>query len=305
VFVSYARDDKKHLARFKDHTSSLAEDGIDIFADTEIRGGERWRERLFAHLDAADIFVALVTAKYVNSVFCQDELSRALQRRSRGECIVLPVNVSPVDLSEKHPLCGIQHVPEGHVTSRRGAGQDATWAEVTRALREAADRFRKERPHQSPNAWEDDDATHSRVSSDLPDSENLDSVISLDQYRRDHDAGIGPSGHQRTRDPREPAIAATDIPANLSPFIDALRSARFGSSDWRAMSSRTSRLRKEVARLRLMRLELPERVDLLVDELARTLAAASDESADARTVRSAAMRCDQIRDWLLHLVTNP
>jgi TIR domain len=304
VFVSYARDDAKHLGRFQDHASSLAEDGIDIFVDTQISGGERWRDQLSAHLDAADIFVALLTAKYVNSKFCQDELRLALQRQSRGECIVLPVNVGPVDLGEKHPLRDIQHVPEGKVISRRGAGQDAAWAEVTRALRGTADRCRKERPRQS-SVREYDMANDKRVSSNLPDIDKPDNVTSLGQYRRGRDASISPRGYQRTWGSEGADIEEPQIPADLGVFINALRSARFDSSNWRAMSSRTSRLRKEVARLRAMHLELPERVDILVDELARTLAAASEESADTRTVRSAAVRCDQIRGWLLHLVTNP
>jgi hypothetical protein len=305
VFASYARDDKKHLSRFMDHTSSLAEDGIDIFADTAIHVGERWRERLFAHLDDADIFVALLTAKYVNSKFCHDELNRALNRQSRGECIVLPVNVGSVNLAEKHPLKDIQYIPEGRVISQRGAGQDAAWAEVAKALREAAYRFRKERPHQPPNACDYDEAKPIQVSDNMSASENLDSVTSLDQYRRDREAGIRPWSHERAQETRDANIAELQIPANLGTFIDALRAAHFDSSDWRTMSSRTSRLRREVARLRAMNLELSERVDLLVDELARMLAAACEESANTKVVWSAAIRCDQIRDWLLDLITNP
>lgn len=301
VFVSYAREDKKHLGRFLDQTSSLSEDGIDIFADTEIQVGERWRERLLAHLDAADIFVALLTARYIKSKFCQDELKRALNRKSERGCIVFRVNLGPVNLAARHPLRDIQYIPEGRAISQRGNGQEAAWAAVAKELHETADRLRREMPHRISNICEHEETTTDEAGNELSTGETPANVTSLDEYRHDRHQGTPAMRNQRIED----NTTESRTYANLRTFIDALDAVRFDSSDWRTISSRTSRLRKEIAHLRAINLELPERVDFLVDELAAMLAAASDESAGKKAAWSAAMRCAQIRDWIIDSMANP
>jgi maltooligosyltrehalose synthase len=253
VFVSYAREDKKHLERFLDQTSSLSEDGIDIFADTEIQVGDRWRERLFVHLDAADIFVALLTARYIKSKFCQDELKRALYRQSERGYVVFRVNLGPVNLAARHPLRDIQYIPEGRAISQRGNGQEAAWAAVAKELHETADRLRREMPHQLSSTCEHDETIADEVGNELSAGETPANVASLDEYRHDRDQGTPVMRHQRVDD----NITEPRTYANLRMFIDALGAVRFDSSDWRTMSSRTSRLRKEIARLRANNLELP------------------------------------------------
>lgn len=67
VFVSYAREDRKYLERFRHHTASLADDGVIIFVDDNIS---------------------------------------ALQRQSADDCIVIPVRVGPVGLVAQPPHPG-------------------------------------------------------------------------------------------------------------------------------------------------------------------------------------------------------
>ena len=86
-------------------------------------------------------------------------------------------------------------------------------------------------------------------------------------------------------------------------LVKALRAARFDTSDWHTMSSGASRLRKELARPRRPYPGAPDRANALAAGLAIMLARASDESASAGAVRSAAAQCGRIRDWLLHLLT--
>lgn len=69
------------------------------------------------------------------------------------------------------------------------------------------------------------------------------------------------------------------------------------------MSSRTSRLRKELAAVQAQRSALPESAVTLAADLARMLAIASESSAKPGTVRSIGARCDRTRDLLLGLLT--
>src|ERR1017187_2513336 len=142
---------------------------------------------------------------------------------------------------------------------------------------------------------------NNRLSSDTLGNDSPDNLVQLADHRR------GRAGVSRIKGSRGATVGGVTgkqhVSADWDALAKALRSARFGTSDWRAMSSRTSRLRKELARFRTPHPEFPERVDALIAELAKTLAIASEESARAGTVRSAGAQCAQIREWLLHLLT--
>lgn len=116
-----------------------------------------------------------------------------------------------------------------------------------------------------------------------------DNVIPFDKRRR-----------SRAAPRRRPAKQGET--GDLSALVSALRSARFDTSNWRTISSRTSRLKKELARVLALRSALPENAVTLATDLARMLAIASEPSAGPGTVRSMAARCDRARDLLLGLL---
>jgi Effector-associated domain 1 len=138
-----------------------------------------------------------------------------------------------------------------------------------------------------------------------PGDDVLDNVPQLDQYRRKRDRTRRPGATRGAPGPGVPGSARRQVPAEWEALITALHSARFDPSDWRAMSSGTSRLRKELARPRAPHPAFPRRVDDLVADLATTLATVTQGPTSRATLRAASARCDRMRNWLLHLLVNP
>jgi sulfatase modifying factor 1 len=69
--------------------------------ETGLRGGDLWRDRIFAEIDKADIAILLVTLDFVISPFIMDEeLPRIMARHRKGELEVVPVLVQPTRLKD-------------------------------------------------------------------------------------------------------------------------------------------------------------------------------------------------------------
>jgi WD40 repeat protein len=91
VFVSYSRRDEAFARRLD---AALRERSVDVWIDFEdIPPSADWRERIFAGIDAAKAFVAVLSADYVASEVCREELAHASEANKR----VLPVLLSEVD----------------------------------------------------------------------------------------------------------------------------------------------------------------------------------------------------------------
>jgi hypothetical protein len=99
VFISHSSTDNDWADRI--HVW-LTEDGHDVFLDRDLHqgivAGDEWERRLYERLRWADAVVCIVTAPYVESVWCTAEVGAA---RALG-IELLPVRVHPDD--ERHPL---------------------------------------------------------------------------------------------------------------------------------------------------------------------------------------------------------
>jgi hypothetical protein len=108
LFVSYARQDRQHVKTLLMHLGPLkAAHELDIFADHGIQPGASWNDEIRNQLDTADIVLLLVSAAFLDSRYiCQVELKRALERRSQGLAIVVPILLQACDWerTELHEL---------------------------------------------------------------------------------------------------------------------------------------------------------------------------------------------------------
>ncbi len=86
---------------------------VEDWHDGRIHPGEPWEQAIFDQLDAADVILLLISARFLNSYYCYErELSRALKRHEAGQARVVPVIVRPC-LWEGHPQFGhLQVLPE-------------------------------------------------------------------------------------------------------------------------------------------------------------------------------------------------
>ncbi len=93
VFISYSHHDAVMLARLQVHLKRLERDGlVTRWDDTDIRIGERWREKIRQAIGAAKIAILLVSPDFLASDFiAKDELpplllaaEKSTERRSFG-----------------------------------------------------------------------------------------------------------------------------------------------------------------------------------------------------------------------------
>jgi hypothetical protein len=99
VFISYRHADHGILDAIRDHLGWLENDArIRIFDDQAIVAGEDWDARIKAELDAADVIILVVTAKFMRSKYCTKvELKNALQRRSKKGTLIIPIIAETCD----------------------------------------------------------------------------------------------------------------------------------------------------------------------------------------------------------------
>src|SRR5260370_5660622 len=97
VFVSYSHRDDRILRSLLPYLEALRRDGVvEIWVDTELKGGNLWREEIKAALDAASVAVLLISQSFLVSRFiCDEELPRIFRRQQAGKLVVLPVFLGP------------------------------------------------------------------------------------------------------------------------------------------------------------------------------------------------------------------
>jgi TIR domain len=91
VFICYSHKDRDYLDRLLVHLKPLQrEQHIDLWVDTQLRGGERWREAIGQALARARVAILLVSADFLASEFiANDELPPLLkQEEDKGTTII-------------------------------------------------------------------------------------------------------------------------------------------------------------------------------------------------------------------------
>ncbi len=112
VFVSYSRRDAPWLERLQVHLKPLVENGlVDLWDDTRIKPGMKWREEIDSALRSARVAVLLVSADFLASDFIQrNELPPLLMKAASGGAQVLSVIVGPCLFLEHTELSKYQAV---------------------------------------------------------------------------------------------------------------------------------------------------------------------------------------------------
>ena len=99
AFVSYAHVDEPVLERLHKHLAMLRREGaISAWVDRDILAGGTVEREIFEHLDESSIFIALLSADYLNSNYCYEkEFARALELYELGRVTIVPVIAEPCD----------------------------------------------------------------------------------------------------------------------------------------------------------------------------------------------------------------
>ena len=141
VFISYSHQDKSWLDRLRVHLRPLVRDGlIDVFDDTKIKPGARWRDEIKAALEKARVAILLITADFLASDFiAEDELPPLLKKAKAGGATILPVIVNACRFSREKKLSEYQAVndPKKPLATLTPAETELVFAAVAEAVEEA------------------------------------------------------------------------------------------------------------------------------------------------------------------------
>jgi hypothetical protein len=141
VFISYSHRDKQWLDRVLIHLRPLEREGyvtVDLWADTRIAPGGKWRNEIRDAIESAEVAVLLVSADYLASDFiAREELPPLLEGADNLGITVLPVIVSPCRYEHTVTLSHFQSVndPRKPLTKLTGAEQEDVFVGLSEEIR--------------------------------------------------------------------------------------------------------------------------------------------------------------------------
>lgn len=112
IFVSYSHMDNEYLERLKVHLKPFEKKGqIDLWVDTKIKAGEKWKEKINSALDKSIIAILLISADFLASDFIIDnELPPLLKSAEEKGKVILPIIVKPCRYASEENLSKFQAI---------------------------------------------------------------------------------------------------------------------------------------------------------------------------------------------------
>lgn len=97
AFISYSHVDKEYLNRLMVHLKPLEKKGlIDVWKDTDIQTGDKWREEIDKALSNANIAILLLSADFMASDFIiENELPPLLAKAEVKGTKIVPIILTP------------------------------------------------------------------------------------------------------------------------------------------------------------------------------------------------------------------
>lgn len=97
VFISYSHSDREYVDRLLVHLKPLEKEGlIDLWVDTRLRAGDRWKKEIEKALSRATVAILLVSADFLASNFITDnELPPLLRNAEEKGTRIVPLILKP------------------------------------------------------------------------------------------------------------------------------------------------------------------------------------------------------------------
>jgi hypothetical protein len=112
IFVSYSHTDVEYLDRLKVHLKPFEKKGqIDLWSDTKIKAGEKWKDKISTALDKSIIAILLISADFLASDFIVDnELPPLLKAAEEKGKVILPLILKPCRFTRDENLSKFQSI---------------------------------------------------------------------------------------------------------------------------------------------------------------------------------------------------
>lgn len=112
IFVSYSHQDVEWLKRLRVHLKPLEQRyGVNVWDDSRIESGSKWRKEIRKAIDSARAAVLLVSPDFIASDFIRtDEIPPLLAAAEGGGATILPLILSPCRYEQEETLSQFQSV---------------------------------------------------------------------------------------------------------------------------------------------------------------------------------------------------
>lgn len=134
VFISYSHVDKEYLDRLQIHLKPLHKKGvIELWDDTRIKTGEKWKEQIENALARARVAILIVSADFLASDFIVDNELPPLLKVAESEGVkIIPVIAKPCGFTRDENLSVFQSInsPDVPITSMDGNEREKTYDQI-------------------------------------------------------------------------------------------------------------------------------------------------------------------------------
>ena len=138
VFISYSRQDAEWLERLRVHLKPLERrHGVEVWSDSDIKPGSKWREEINKALASAKIAVLLISADFIASKFVEENELPPLLRAAKSEgAVILPLILSPSMFARIEELSRFQAVndPSKPLVGLTKSEQEAILVRLTETI---------------------------------------------------------------------------------------------------------------------------------------------------------------------------
>lgn len=154
AFISYSHQDGDALERLHVHLANLRREGrLDTWYDREILAGNVLDNEIRRELEAADLFLLLVSPDFIASNYCVErEMRRALERHDAGEARIVPIIVEPCEWMAIPELRRLKAVPEDGNPISEWANANNAYLNVVQEIRRIVDASETDVPESTDNA---------------------------------------------------------------------------------------------------------------------------------------------------------
>lgn len=136
IFTSYCHRDEAFKTELDKHLTPLLLQGrVEGWNDRHIRAGAPLYEAIRDNIRAADIVLMLISADYVSSKACQDEMTIALERSATKQSLAIPIVVRACDWTGL-PIGQLLSANRDGLPINSAADGDVAWYEVVMAIKQ-------------------------------------------------------------------------------------------------------------------------------------------------------------------------